>query len=367
MASTDSGLAALQSLLPEVQLSKPHQLGGNERTHVLRIAAEYPDGNRASLITKQYSAGEAWVRESAALSVLPSAISAPRIVAAQDVPPVLILTDLGDGPSVADALTGRDPAAAEQAVCAWAQAMARLHGATVGARADFRAAIEARQGDLQVRDAPFGNDIEDAVRGLDRACMGLDVRIPAGAIDQLHALAKRLGASGLGALTPADACPDNNVLTDDGLALLDFEGAQWRHIAWDVAYLRVPWPSCWCSWRMPAEVSARAFDVYRATATPFIPGVADGQFERDVSAAAVGWALITTTWFLDNALGSDPVLNPDKPTPTRRAMITHRLAAAARSPELPALAELSAALGAALRKRWGDVPLAFAPVYRTAQ
>lgn len=245
--------------------------------------------------------------------------------------------------------------------------MARLHGATVGLRAQFRAALEARAGDLPVRDAPFGNDIDEAVRGLDRACTTLDVRIPDGVPEQLRGLEKRLGASALGALTPADACPDNNVRTADGLALLDFEGAQWRHVAWDVAYLRVPWPTCWCSWRMPDEVGARAFDAYRETATPFIPDVAGVQFERDVSAAAVGWALITTTWFIDNALGSDPLLNPDKPTPTRRAMIAHRLAAAARSTELPALAELCAALGTALAERWGDVPLAFAPVYRTAQ
>ena len=363
----DSALGTLQALLPDVQLSKPQRLGGNERTQVHRVAAEYPDGQRSSLIAKQYSATEAWVRESAALSILPSAVSAPRIVAAHDAPPVLILSDLGEGPSVADALIGRDPAGAEQAVCAWAQAMARLHTMTVELRSDFRAAIDARQTDPPIRDAPFGIDIEDAVRALDRACVTLDVRMPAGATEQLRGLGKRLGAGELGALTPADACPDNNVLTGNGLALLDFEGAQWRHIAWDVAYLWVPWPSCWCAWRMPAELSARAFEVYRATASPVIPSVADAQFERDVSAAAIGWALITTTWFLDNALGSDPLLNPDRPTPTRRAMITHRLAAAARSSELPALAELSAALGAALGKRWGDVPLAFAPAFHTAQ
>jgi hypothetical protein len=48
-------------------------------------------------------------------------------------------------------------------------------------------------------------------------------------------------------------------------------------------------------------------------------------------------------------------------------MITHRLAAAARSTELPALAELAGSLGAALAGRWGDVPLAYAPAFRTAQ
>jgi hypothetical protein len=363
----DERLAALERLLPGARLSNAKTLGGNERTHVRRLTAEYPDRTRRSVIAKQYSAGEGWVRESAALSVIPSAVSAPRIVAAQNAPPVLIISDLGVGPSVADALVGRDRDAAEHAVCAWAKSMARLHGATLGLRAEFRAALEARQGELPVSEAPFGNDIEDAVRGLDRACTTLNVRIPHGATEQLRSLEKRLGPSGLGALTPADACPDNNIHTADGLALVDFEGAQWRHIAWDVAYLRVPWPSCWCSWRMPAELGTRALDAYRETASPMIPDVAGAQFDRDVSAAAVGWALITTSWFIDNALGSDPLLNPDKPTPTRRAMITHRLAAAARNTELPALAALSESLGAALAERWGDVPLAYAPVFRTAQ
>ena len=364
----ERGLAALNALLPGVRLSRAERLGGNERTDVQRLAAEYPDGSRGSLIAKQYrSAGEGWVRESAALSVLPETVATPRIVATQLAPPILILTDLGSGPSVAQALIGKDPGVAEDAVCAWATAMARLHGATIGLRAAFRAAIEERQGDLPVRDAPFGSDVEDAVRALDRACTTLSVRIPDGAPDQLRSLEKRLGGSGLAALTPADACPDNNVLTADGLALLDFEGAQWRHIAWDVAYLRVPWPTCWCSWRMPARVGARALDAYRAAAGPLIPAVTGSEFERDVSAAAVGWALITTTWFLDNALGSDPLLNPERPTPTRRAMITHRLAAAARSTELPALAQLAGALAEALAARWGDVPLAFAPAFRAAQ
>lgn len=362
------GAAAIEALLPGVRASRAQRLGANDRTDVHRVAAEYPDGTRGSLIVKQYrSAGEGWVRESAALSVLPHSVSAPRVVAAQASPPVLVISDLGDGPSVAHALLGRDPRAAEDAVRAWATAIARLHAATRDLRAAFRAAIEVRQGDLPVRDAPFATDIEDAVRTLDRACLTLGVRIPDGATEQLRGLAKRLGGSGLAALTPADACPDNNVRTADGLVLLDFEGAQWRHVAWDVAYLRVPWPTCWCSWRMPVEVGDRALDAYREVAAPLIPEVADAQFERDVSAAAVGWALITTTWFLDNALGSDPLLNPDKPTPTRRAMITHRLAAAARNSELPALADLAGALGDALARRWGEVSLAFAPAFRSAQ
>jgi hypothetical protein len=204
----DEGLAALAALLPGVRLSRPQELGGNDRSAVRRVAAEYPDATRTSLITKQYrAAGDGWVRESAALSVLSESLLVPRIVAEQAAPPVLVVSDLGTGPSVADALLGSDPAAAERAVCAWAAAMARLHCATTGSRAAFRAALEARQGDLPVRDAPLSGDLEDAVRVLDRACVTLEVRMPDGAVSELRGLAKRLGGSGLAAMTPADACP----------------------------------------------------------------------------------------------------------------------------------------------------------------
>jgi Phosphotransferase enzyme family len=278
-----------------------------------------------------------------------------------------VLDDLGNGASVADALLGEDPGAAETALAGWARAVAELHAATRESRELFRSALAQREGDLPVRESRVSVDLEDAVRVLDRACTGLELRPPAGAFDELRGLAKRLGGSGLAALTPADACPDNNVLTPDGLVLVDFEGAQWRHVAWDVAYLQVPWPSCWCSWRLPDAVAERAVSAYLRAAQADLPETAQAGFGLDVEAAVVGWALVSTSWFIDNALGSDPPLNPDRPTPTRRAMILHRLDRAARTGELTRVGEFAAALAGELRNRWGDVPLALAPAFRDAQ
>ncbi len=362
------GLDAARALLPGVRLASVAQLGRNERTLVDRVRTRHPSGAESTLVVKRYqSAGDGWVRESAALSVIPPNVRAPRVVAAGAEPPVLILDDLGAGASVADALLGDDPHAAEDALCAWAEAIAGVHSATRGSRAAFRAALAERQGELPVGESRVAVELEDAVRVLDRECAMLDVRIPAGAFDELRGLAKRLGGSALAALTPADACPDNNVLTADRLVLVDYEGAQWRHLAWDVAYLKVPWPSCWCSWRMPDAASDRAVAAYIRAAAPRIPEVEDSAFGHDVEAAVVGWALITTTWFIDNALGVDPPLYPARPTPTRRAMILHRLDCAARTTELAAAAELAAGLAGELRDRWGDVPLALAPAFKDAQ
>ena len=79
-----------------------------------------------------------------------------------------------------------------------------------------------------------------------------------------------------------------------------------------------------------------------------------------------GWRgkYVSTSLVLPNALGDDPPADdPSKPTPTRRAMILHRLDGARRSTDLPALAELAERLRAYLVGRWGEVPLAFAPAF----
>jgi hypothetical protein len=273
------------------------------------------------------------------------------------------MSDLGTGTSVADALLGRDPAAAADAVVAWATAIAVLHRATAGSREAFRDALDARAGDLPVAESVVPADLETAAGIVTRHSAEIGVDIPAGALEELRALGTRLGGDGpAAALTPADACPDNNVRTGDGLALIDFEGAQWRHVAWDAAYLIVPWPSCWCSWRIPADVVARAIDAYRAASG--VPGVGSVEFARDVDAAAVGWAFVSASWFLPRALLEDPPpTNPEKPAPSHRAVILHRLDQARRSAEAPALAELAARLHHALTVRWGDVALRYAPAF----
>ena len=361
----DGDLDAARALLPGVRLEPMGPLGGGERTSVERVRALYPDGAAASLVVKQYrSAGEGWVRESAALAVLPAGARGPRLIEAGDAPPVVILADEGDGPSVADALLGRDPDSAARAVVAWAEAIARLHAATRNVRAAFRGELAAREGDVHVSDAPTAARIEDAVRLLDRQCGGLGVRVPGGAFDELRELAHRLDGSGTAALTPADTCPDNDVLVGDDLVLLDFEDAQWRHVAWDVAYLTVPWPSCWCSWRLPEPVAAAAVSAYRAIAATAFPEVAEPVFERQVEAATVGWCMASAGAWLDVALAHDPPVTGRGPTPTGRARLLHRLERAAASPELPATAELARRLLAGLVERWGAVPLAFAPAFR---
>lgn len=360
-------LAEVRRLLPGATLTEVAVLGGSDRSEVRRIRARWTD-REALLVVKTFSgSGESWVRESAALSMLPQDALAPRPVAECEEPAIVVMSDLGEGPSVADALLTPDPAAAAEAVRLWAQTLGRLHRATFGNRGQFRAALGLRSGDIPVADHAMSAETDEAVRALEQWCLRLEVAVPPHALSQLRELPRRLGPSGAAALTPSDACPDNNVRVGDGLVLVDFEGAQWRHIAWDVAYLTVPWPSCWCSWRMPGDVAERALEQYRATVADVLPYVRTPQFRDDVADAAAGWGVLSTTWFLRRALGDDPPsLHPEHPTPTRRAMILHRLDGARRNRRMPALATLAGALRDRLVGRWGEVPLGYAPAFEDA-
>jgi len=342
----DNGLDHVRALLPGEPLEVVGVLGGSSRSVVRRVRA----GGRTVIVKEFIAPGDGWVRESAALSVLPPGAPAPRLIAAGDSPPTVVIEDAGGGASVADALLGTDPEAATRAVLSWARALGTLHRATTGSREAFRRALAGRASESTVAD-----DLGDAAAAIAAHGPRLGVEVTGEALAELRGLADRAGPA---ALTPGDACPDNNVVTGDGLVLIDFEAAQWRHLAWDAAYLAVPWPSCWCAWRIPSEVAAQAIEAYReVTSVPLSTS--------DVEAAGVGWAYISVGWFLPRVLDGAE-LNPARRMPTYRAMIQDRLRQARRNTELPALAGLADRLHDALVARWGRHTLDHAPAFTRA-
>lgn len=360
-------LDPVRALLPGTEVEPVERLRAGDRSSVERVRLNGgADGPCTAVVKRFHHAGEGWVRETAALDTLPPEV-APQVLAADRDARVVVLTDLGDGPTLADALLDDDRDAAHSALDGWAEALARLHTVARPLRDRFAAALAARAGAERVPQSRVTGELTDAARELPERCAVLGVPVPTGAPDELRGLAHRLGGAGASSLSPVDTCPDDALLLDGRWRLVDFEGAQWRHVTWDLAYLRVPWPTCWCSWRLPADAADRAVDAYRRAAAPALPEVGDDAFERDLEAATVGWALTSVAWFVDDALTADTPHYPDRDAPSRRAAVLHRLSLAARSPELPALAELAGLLHAELQGRWGDVELALAPAFRAGR
>ena len=113
-------LDPVRQLLPHVRLDPGEALRAGERSNVQRVAACWPEATPTTLIVKRlHDLDESWVRETAALSVLPPG-EASALIASRPDPPIVVTEDLGQGPSVADALLGDDLDAAWHAVRRWA-------------------------------------------------------------------------------------------------------------------------------------------------------------------------------------------------------------------------------------------------------
>ncbi len=333
-------------------------LGGSDRSGVQRAA----DAS-GTVVVKSYGGGSrlSWARESVGLGVAGHLGVAPRLLATAEDPPLVVMEDLGSATSVADHLLGGDLAAADHALLAWAVALGRLHAATHADRAAIATAFAEAEGAIDEEPA---DRFHAGVRGsLDQATADWSASAEELGLDgppDVGALAAGLTEPGHHALSPADACPDNNLLLPDGCRLIDFEWSEVRHPAWDAAYLAVPWPTCWCSWRIPEASAARALDAYRERAAEGIAYVATDAFEVDVATAAACWALVSVSWSLSTALREEQVPHPA--TPGTRPRMQHRLRLVAESGT--SAADFAGQVLEHTRERWGSLALPFAPAYR---
>ena len=356
-----AGAAALQLTWPGCSLGEPVQLDGGPRAVVVRCAVTGADVS--SVVVKLHvdaPGRESHVREPAGFEVLDGA-GVPRLLAVSTTPPGVVLADAGTGGDLADLLLGSDPVAATDGLVAWAEALAELHLSPYAGMGDAlrRHATRLRRPVPALDDMP--GRCETAAGELPQLLAGLGVTPSNRAVQGLAELCGLLSTDpGARAVTPADTCPDNNVLTPDGMVLLDLEGAQVRHIAWDVAYLTTPWPSCWCSWRLPEPAVLSALAAWRDR----VPYGRTDPFEDDLRAVTVGWALLTTSWFLPAARDGDHTHGDV--TPPRRAMLQHRLGLAAevQDSRLLALTALCEQVLQASYDVWGHVPLELAPAFR---
>lgn len=352
---------------------------GSPRTLVVRVVP-VADGTRDSYVVKRYltqDGHEAYAREAAALSALsgPSALSAlsspakmsspdrpvrvPVLVGECNDPRLIVMRDVGDGPHLADALLGADVERAASTLEGWAEAVARLHRAGRNLHDVFAAGVRERCGGPVDLDY-LPRQLREAAVEWTRLAKALDVDVPAATFDVLGSVPDRfrLDASSLSA---SDMCPDNNLVAESGLVLLDFEFALWRPIAWDAAYLRVPWPTCWCAWSLDAASAEAALEVWRREVARSWPAVLGPEFDHDLELATEAWAWLAGSWCLAGLVDGEPTrVNPVKPMPRMPDRVLRCLRTAAAGRGLPELADVAVVLAERVRARYAatDVPLA---------
>jgi len=105
----------------------------------------------------------------------------------------------------------------------------------------------------------------------------LGVEVGADALEHARASGRLLTSGQHRAFSPSDACADNNLVTSKGLRVLDFEGGCVRDVALDAAALRIPFPLCGCSFRLPNGMTEAMIAAWRAEVSPVFPDLDDDE------------------------------------------------------------------------------------------
>jgi len=342
-------LAATASAALGRRLTSPVTLsGGSARSTVLRC--QDPDGG--SVIVKTYpktaEGASSFSAEAAGLVLATGTELSPDLLAVDAGALTVVMSDLGSGQSLADVLLGTSAEAARSALLDWAGGCGRLSARVRGRQAEFGALQTRYLGGRQ--DESYLAGLADRIRGAgERAVTQLGVTAPAGLDDDLADVAALAASAEYLVFSPGDICPDNNMLTGAGIRFLDFESAGFHSVFLDAAYIRMPFSTCWCVFRLPAELSAAAESHYREQVCLLWPELADDSVWRPgVRRAVAAWSMSSMWWLLARSVDADVPLNPEQASPHTRQLIRYRWQTLAAELEwagdLPALARLTRSL-----------------------
>ncbi len=201
-----------------------------------------------------------------------------------------LMSDLGAGISLADRLTGSDPALATDALLAYAHTLGELHAATQGQSAHWQALRAGRAGSSQ----SSGRDSWRAqLSGFAGICQRHAVALSSELDSDLAKISAVIDNPGpYDVFSPTDCCPDNHFLHPSGRRVIffDCEWATMRHALLDVAYFIAPFPTCWCTSRLPDGMPGQMVAAYREH---FFPS---HDFEDQLTLVLAGWVLATLSW-----------------------------------------------------------------------
>jgi hypothetical protein len=350
-----------------IKLTEAEDLGGSVRSCVVRVrVAASPFSLPRTLVLKRYVQPldehcDSFVREAASYQLFTALASedrmCPELFAHDPVSRLLVLEDLGHAPTLADKLLGNDARAAERALLSYSRSLGRLHATTAGREADF----DALQRRLTVPDFkdPLAIDGATALNDLPALLAAeLGVATPPAVLECAERSRRQLETGRHRAFSPSDSCPDNNLITSRGVRFLDLEGGCVRNAIFDAAYLRVPFPSCWCPFALPNGMTDAMLAGWRAEVRVVWPDLDDDAVLLPALLdAQLFWVWLTTWQFFSRPEAAQSHSSMLSDTPPETHVLTdrwRRLADDALLAGVDPVAEHAAAVGDRLRKRWFD-------------
>lgn len=277
-----------------VRLADPVDLGGSGRSVVLRVrVAANPFSLPRTLVLKQVppsrGAGHVDFHGSATdeqTAFLREAVSYQFATAlAKDHRPgaellaydfdarLLVLSDLGDATPLATLLRSGDSETVRNTLMALAQALGRMHAATVGREEDFAALL--RRADVSDVADMVSEQATDAVRGMpELLAADFGLTVPDSVRERAERAAKLFTGGRHRAFSPSDLCPDNIVVGDGGVQFLDYEWGGFRDATLDIAFALTSFPLCVCAVPMTVARVREMADAWRAEVVGMWPHLA---------------------------------------------------------------------------------------------
>jgi hypothetical protein len=248
---------------------------------------------------------------------------------------VLVMEDLGTGPSLADVLLAPAGDSAERALESWARTVGRA------VRATLRSGVPT---------APV--DLSDGVAEMVAVAGELGIATPVGIEDDVRVIVDTLSSrSPWLAYCPGDTCPDNNRVFDDGtVRLFDFEGSGWRHAATEAAYCRAPFCTCWCVAALPAGVT----DMMEGAFLDALDPPCRTEFCAAIGLADASWCLGPFAAYLRRFVQAGPRIGPRAVIDGRQLAVLRLGSVQSQGDRVPALAELAGGVRDEIVRRWPE-------------
>ncbi|NMO16019.1 phosphotransferase [Pyxidicoccus fallax] len=342
-------------------LSEPQVLRSSSRCDVLR--ARVRGGDVPSVVLKHFRDDPVLgLDEWAGLELLGrvSLAVAPGLIAGDVESRLLVLEDLGTGPSLGELFNDTDVRAATSALLAVARLTGLMHARTLGVQADFdflRHGLSPRPSRVRIDNARYLLDHEDRLSRWVRAAGATEAP---GTHEDLEVLARELADPGpFLAFTHGDMAPANTLFTFGGPRLLDFEYCGMRHALYDALMWLLVVP-------LPDELISRAEVTYRLA---LAEGCAAAQVESAWARARATVVAARTVnlfqWIPPKTLERDREWAPGF---SERAALLRHLARCRAVLELfnpvPSLARTLASLEERLSERWAEAPSFMWPAFR---
>jgi hypothetical protein len=293
----------------------------------------------------------------------------PQLYAADTEDTMLVLADLGNGPSLGQLL---------QARAGWAQdgllesmrGLAAVHASTRG-RQERYAQLQAHGGTVTRVGRPTGRPFSypELTEALARA-LGL-IGIDDGDLPttELQEAATRMSPpADMECLTFHDQCPSNRIMVDNRLRFIDLEQVAFSHPFLDAAYPLLGYLTCMDGLRLPDDLRQRMLAAYRTGLDHGYPElVEDGEFGLEITSACA----LKLLWHLSHlaeALDRDRVVGHFLVRRRQRllAVLDAFIDAASTFDQLPRTREVSQQLLTRLTALWQESvePLPLYPIFR---